>query len=101
VRVVFSRNAEDDLEEIADWIARDNPDRARSFVLELIKACRAIGRRPRSYPLVDRSRDPSLRRLVYGNYLVFYDVGPVAVEILHVLHGARDYESLVFPNDGE
>jgi plasmid stabilization system protein ParE len=101
VRVVFSRNAIDDLEEIGDWIARDSPDRAVSFVLELMKACRAIGRTPRSYRLVDRTRDPTLRRRVFGNYLIFYDVSSVAVEILHVLHDARDYEPLIFPDDRE
>jgi hypothetical protein len=28
VKVILSRNAERDLEEIGDWIAQDNPDRA-------------------------------------------------------------------------
>jgi toxin ParE1/3/4 len=98
VRVVFSSNSVEDLEEIGDWIALDNPNRALSFVRELRKACAAIGRRPRGYPLVDRTRDPSLRMRIYGNYLIFYDIGPRAVEILHVVHGARDYESLIFPD---
>lgn len=101
MKVVFSRNATNDLEEIGDWIARDDRDRALSLVGELTKACKTIGRTPRGYPLVNRTRDPTLRRRVYGNYLVFYDVGSAAVEILHVLHGARDYESLIFPGDDE
>jgi plasmid stabilization system protein ParE len=99
VKVIISRSAERELEEIGDWIARDNPDRAASFVMELQEACRAIGLRPRAYPLVDGSRDPLLRRKVHGNYLIFYDVGASHIEILHVLHGARDYESLLFPED--
>jgi toxin ParE1/3/4 len=99
VKVVLSRNAEHDLEAIGDWIARDNPARATSFVAELSKACKAIGRAPRRFPLVDRARDPTLRRRVYGNYLIFYDVGVTAVEILHVLHGARDYEQIVLPSE--
>lgn len=40
-----------------------------------------------------------LRRRVYGNYLIFYDLRPEAVEILHVLHGARDYAAIVFPGE--
>jgi toxin ParE1/3/4 len=99
VKVVLSRNAEHDLEAIGDWIARDNPARATSFVAELLKACKSIGRTPRRFPLVDRGRDSALRRRVYGNYLIFYDVGATAVEILHVLHGARDYEQIVFPRE--
>ena len=99
MKVVLSRNAEHDLEAISDWIARDNPARATSFVAELSKACMAFGRAPRRFPLVDRARDPTLRRRVYGNYLIFYDVGVTAVEILHVLHGARDYEQIVLPSE--
>jgi toxin ParE1/3/4 len=98
VKVVFSRNAVEDLEQIGDWIAQDNPLRATSFVRELKQACQAIGRSPQSYPMVDRERDPLLRRRVYRDYLIFYDIGPAAVEILHVLHGARDYLPLIFPD---
>ena len=35
MRLVFSRRAEFDLEEIGDYIARDNPRRAVSFVNEI------------------------------------------------------------------
>lgn len=101
MKVVFTRSAERDLEEIGDWIAENNPDRAVSFVVELREACRAIGSRPRAYPLVEKERDPTLRRKIQGNYLIFYDIGSDAVEILHVLHGARDYAQIVFPGEPE
>jgi plasmid stabilization system protein ParE len=99
VKVVFSRNAEHELEEIGDWIARDNPERARSFVNDLIGVCKAISRTPHAYPFVNRRRDPTLRRRVYRSYLIFFDIGSREVEILHVLHGARDYAQIVFAND--
>jgi toxin ParE1/3/4 len=99
VKGVFSRNAERDLEDIADWIARDNPERAESFVVELIRTCKSIRRAPRSYPFADRNRDPTLRRRVYASYLIFFDIGTKEVEILHVVHGARDYAQIVFAND--
>jgi toxin ParE1/3/4 len=50
LKVIFSATAELDLEGIADWIAQDNPDRARTFVAELVEAAKSIGRAPRSYP---------------------------------------------------
>ena len=99
MKVILSRKAERDLEEIGDWIARNNPVRAASFVGELRRACSGIGIAPRSYPLVDKSRDSALRRRVHGNYLILFDIGSVVVEILHVLHGARDYAHIVFPDD--
>lgn len=57
MKVFFSNQADRDLEDIGDWIARDNPSRAVSFVVELRRACKEIGRRPRSYPLADGARD--------------------------------------------
>lgn len=98
MKVILSRKAERDLEGIGDWIARDNPARATSFVGELRRACKGIGRTPRSYPLVDKTRDSALRRRVHGNYLIFFEIGTVVVEFLHILHGARDYAQIVFPD---
>jgi plasmid stabilization system protein ParE len=40
-----------------------------------------------------------IRRRPWGNYLIFYRVGDDSVQILHVLHGARDYEKILFPDD--
>ncbi len=37
----FSDEAENDLEQIADYIAWDNPRRALSFVRELLSKCEA------------------------------------------------------------
>lgn len=99
MKVFLSDSVERDLEEIGDWIARDNPARAISFTVELLRACRAIGSALRSFSLIDGQRDPMLRRCVHGNYLIFYDIGQNAVEILHILHGARDYEHIIFADD--
>jgi toxin ParE1/3/4 len=89
--------AEADLEAIGDWIARDSPTRALSFVAELRDACMTIAHLPTGYAIVSRYERFGVRRRVYGNYLVFYRVGPSAIEVLHVLHGARDYEAILFP----
>jgi toxin ParE1/3/4 len=40
---------------------------------------------------------PALRRRPFGSYLIFYRVGTETVEVVHILHGARDYEPLLFP----
>jgi toxin ParE1/3/4 len=41
--------------------------------------------------------ESGLRRAIHGNYLIFYRVDPGEVVIIHVLHGARDYEPILFP----
>ena len=98
MRVVFTEPAGNDLEAIGDWIAKDNPLRAASFVRELRDACLEIGPRPTAYQFVEHRRSDGIRRKVYGNYLIFYRLSD-AVEILHVLHGARDYAQILFDND--
>ncbi|MGE8131712.1 type II toxin-antitoxin system RelE/ParE family toxin [Methylobacterium sp. NPDC080182] len=95
--VVFTEEAEADLERIGDHIAGDNPDRAVSFVDELVDCCRRLADAPRGYPLVPRYRRSGVRRRPYGRYLVFYRLGADRIEILHVLHGAQDYEAILFP----
>jgi len=31
--------------------------------------------------------------------LIFYRIATDAIEILHILHGARDYEEILFPDE--
>jgi toxin ParE1/3/4 len=90
--------AEADLEAIGDWIAQDNPNRALTFIAELREACLTLAELPEGYALVPRYEGAGIRRRVYGNYLIFYRVLDRELQVLHVLHGARDYEAVLFPN---
>jgi toxin ParE1/3/4 len=36
---------------------------------------------------------------VHGAYLIFYEVGRSDVRIVRIVHGARDYEALLFPDE--
>lgn len=98
MRVVITAAAKADLAEIGDFIKMDNPDRAVTFISELLDRCRSLGDMPRAYPLIPRYERFGVRRRVYGNYLIFYRINENQIEVLHVLDGARDYESLLFPD---
>ena len=95
-RLLLSPRAVTDLEEIADYIARDNPVRAASFVAELEAKCRAIVETPALYP-ARTDLAPGLRMAVHGRYLVLYrdlpDENTVRVE--RVLHSARNLPRLL------
>lgn len=95
--VDLSALAERDLEHIGDWIARDNPARAVTFIEEIRRACIDLEAFPERFPLVPRYESQGVRHRANGNYLIFYRVEPGKVVILHVLHGARDYSALLFP----
>ena len=95
--VELSAEAERDLERIGDWIARDNPERAASFVAELLDACLGLGDFPERFPLVARYERHAVRHRVHGNYLIFYRAERGKVVVLHVLHGATDHSGLLSP----
>jgi plasmid stabilization system protein ParE len=97
MRVVFSAQAKAGLRSIALYIARDNKARALSFVGELRQKATDISRNPLAYPLVSRFEDRRIRRRVFRDYLIFYRADADAVYIVHILHGAQDYEALLFP----
>ena len=97
--VTITAEAESDLEEIAAYIAQQSPQIALRLVRELREKCESLSDVPRAYPLVPRYEDSGIRRRPFGRFLIFYRIGFDAVEVLHILHGARDYESLLFPEE--
>jgi plasmid stabilization system protein ParE len=96
MKLVLTDEARADLVRIADWIARDNPRRAVTFVDEIEARCVQIPNMPRAHPLLPGREQSGLRRVVHGNYLIFYRVEPDHVVVVHILHGARDYQAILF-----
>lgn len=94
--LLLSPRAAADLEEIADYIARENPIRAASFVAELEAKCRAVAAAPDLYP-ARTDLAPGLCMAVHGRYLVLYrDLpGEDTVRIERVLHRARNLPRLL------
>jgi toxin ParE1/3/4 len=89
MRLTYAQEALLELEEIADYIATDNPRRACAFVQELRKQCRRIAQNPLGYP-PRREIGEDVRSCAYGRYVVFFTVAKTHVDIMHILHGARD-----------
>lgn len=95
--VVITEQAEADLEGIGERIAEESPKRAVSFVRELRDACEGLGDMSKRFPLVPRFEHAGIRRRVHGDYLIFYRIGIETIDVIHVLHGAMDYEPLLLP----
>lgn len=84
-----------DLDEIADYIAKDNYPRALTFTDELYDACAGLSTNPMAHP--DRSDlGPDLRQKIYGNYLIIFRIGLKAIRVERIVHGARDLKNLSF-----
>lgn len=87
--------AENDLERIGDFIAEDNPVRAISFVQELREKCLSLSDMARAFPLMPSYERSGIRRRPHGDYLIFYRAEEESVVIIHVLHGAMDFEPIL------
>ncbi|MGE3304824.1 MAG: type II toxin-antitoxin system RelE/ParE family toxin [Rhizobiaceae bacterium] len=98
MKVILTEAAWADMLSIGQVIKRDSPARAISFVDELYEHCQELGAMPRAFPLLPDFQASGIRRRVHGNYLIFYRIGDEAIEILHVLNGAMDYEQTLFPD---
>jgi toxin ParE1/3/4 len=98
MKVVLSWHARVDLLEIADYIAKDNPRRARTFAAELMEKALAIGRTPFGFQLMPGHEAEGVRRWPFGAYVIFYTVQEDAVAVARILHGAQDAESILFPD---
>jgi plasmid stabilization system protein ParE len=52
---------------------------------------------PLAIPLILRHQLTGIRRLAVDRYLIVYHIDDNDISIIHVLHGARDFELLLFP----
>ena len=89
MRLEFSARARRDLRATQEWISRDNPVRAISFVDELEKDCRALLDYPEAFPIAYRDSRRVLRKRVHGAYLILYEALRDRIVIATVVHGAR------------
>jgi toxin ParE1/3/4 len=92
-RLLFSALSRDDLQQIARYIARDNPGRARSFVSELRVRCEHLTTQPNQG--VSREEcAKGLKMITHGRYLIFYSIVEGDILIERVLHSAQDLARL-------
>jgi toxin ParE1/3/4 len=88
VSIKWTQAALRSVDDIAAYIANDNPIRATSFVLELQEAVTKL----QAHPGMGRAgRVPGTRELVlHKNYIAIYRVRGDDVEILRLHHAARN-----------
>ena len=83
--------AEDDLFEIWSFIARDNVIAADGLEVEFFDVCQRLADRPGLGHFRRDLTDKPVRFFpVRGTYLIVYDPASEPLEILRVLHGARE-----------
>ena len=92
-RLVRTRQAEEDLIEIWTFIAQDDMAAADRLVDRIDDVCRHLAENPELGPPRPDLR-PELRYISVARYLILYRITPKSVEIVRVVHGARDLPGL-------
>jgi toxin ParE1/3/4 len=92
-RVIRSKQAQNDLEEILDYLDTQSSDAADRFAIKFDDTCDLHA----THPQIGASSEeyaPNLRHFTVWNYAIFYRPIEDGIELIRIIHGARDVPKL-------
>jgi toxin ParE1/3/4 len=89
----FTFLAQQDLQEIKRYIAKDKPKAANQYMKTLKQKCQTLAEMPSLG--VFREEYCGLYKFPIDNYLIFYRPSKQGIEVIRILHAARDIQSLL------
>lgn len=97
VRILRRPLAGTDIDDIWDFIAEDSVTQADAWVDRLDTKLRLLA----TQPLIGRARSElssGLRSQPFGRYVIFYEPLSDGIDIVRVIHSARDIEAVFAPD---
>jgi toxin ParE1/3/4 len=94
VKLYVTQEAEQDLDQIEEYIGNDDATAAVKFVARLTDRFGQLA----EHPGIGRERieyGPGIRSVAEGDYVIIYRVKNSTLEILRVLHGRRDIKAII------
>ncbi len=94
MKLVFDKEALDDIQSIFDWISKDNPATATDLMSRIFeKVERLTG--PEFTRMGRFGRDPGTHELIEAPYITVYEIDERCglIRVISVVHGARDTDS--------
>lgn len=92
-QIRISPRASSDLIEIWSYIAEDSVANADAFIDKLHRTIQVLANQSGA----GRRREdlaPGILSFPFGRFIIFYREGQDAIEIIRVLHGARDIQTI-------
>ncbi|MCX5894377.1 MAG: type II toxin-antitoxin system RelE/ParE family toxin [Proteobacteria bacterium] len=86
----WTQSAWNDLEAAADYISKDSPRYAASFVQEVRDAARSLNTLAFRGRIVPEFNDTNIRELFLKSYRLIYQITAQQIYVLGLIHGARD-----------
>lgn len=90
-KITWAPSALEDIESIAEYIARDSVDQAALFVSRIIEMTDYLQDFPLSGRMIPEINDEMCRELIYGAYRIMYRLHKQEIWITGVIHGARHW----------
>ncbi len=90
LNVVYALEADDDIVGIADYIARDKPEAARRWIVNIRNTCEALATQPEMGELRSGFGVSECRSFSVGNYVIFFRALSDGIEVARIIHGSRD-----------
>ena len=96
-KIRYLSTAEEDLDDIFDYILRDKPSAALGLLEKTDRSISQLALNPEIgvIPKDDRLKKLGYRILIIDKYLAFYVVKTSTIQIRRVIHGARKYSFLI------
>jgi plasmid stabilization system protein ParE len=90
-KVIWADGAVTDLDAAADYISKDSPAYAASFVLQSLEAARSLGDLPERGRVVPEFKREDIREIFVFSYRLIYRIEELRVSVLAFIHGRRDF----------
>ncbi|MBI4688143.1 MAG: type II toxin-antitoxin system RelE/ParE family toxin [Nitrospirae bacterium] len=93
-KVIWAYEATEDLDSIAEYIARDSSYYAAAFTHEILDVSRSLSEFSERGRMVPELGNSEIRELLTRDYRLIYSIEQPTIVILALVHGARDLKAL-------
>lgn len=87
MKIIWSRVAIERIEEIADFIAEENPSASQKWKALIYQKVQRLRKFPKSGRKVPEANRDEIREVLYKNYRIVYRIERKLISILTVRHG--------------
>jgi len=92
--VIWSQEALDDIDNIAEYISRDSAYHAQQVVERIFELSDTLPDQPESGRIVPEFNTPKIRERFLYSYRLIYELNNNTIYIIAVIHGKRLLESV-------
>ena len=91
-KLIWSPESLEDIESIAEYIARDSRFYAESTVNKIFEAAQPLLRHPELGRVVPEINNENMREVFVSQYRIIYQFRDKEIHILTVIHGKRNFQ---------